>query len=259
MAIATCLIRSSPHYRQDAFIAGLQALGFTVETEYQGRPLTTDNLLIIWNRYGLYDALARQFEAAGARVIVAENGYIGHDSNGHKLYALALNHHNGAGRWYIGEMDRSREQNLKLEPWRNHGDDIVILPQRGIGPDGVAMPKGWSGQVHAKIMQCTNRKVRIRHHPGQNPEVMPLIDDLSDAWAAVTWGSSAALKAIFAGIPVFYCFKRWIGGSAAKYGIEDLSLAYTTDRAELMQRISWAQWAVDEIALGIPFRYLLEL
>ena len=43
------------------------------------RDIKPDDILIIWNRYGKNDEYARQFEAAGATVLIAENGYIGSD------------------------------------------------------------------------------------------------------------------------------------------------------------------------------------
>ena len=62
------------------------------------RPKPGD-LVVVWNRYGNYEAEALRFEAAGAAVIVMENGYLGHHedefrklfaANGEQLYAMAL-------------------------------------------------------------------------------------------------------------------------------------------------------------------------
>src|SRR5687767_5093077 len=129
------LVRSEVHYRRDAINAGLKAVGYDLFSENQiGTPKPSD-VLVIWNRYAGWDARARQFEAAGAAVVVVENGYIGRSENAYakpyttdvqepenQLYALALNYHNGAGRWWIGEPGRWREQGIDIRPWREDGE-----------------------------------------------------------------------------------------------------------------------------------------
>src|SRR4051812_5251481 len=100
-----CLIRTQPHYRHDAFHSGLKACGYDVRTECP-RDIKPDDSLIIWSRYGQKDEYARQFEAAGAKVLIAENGYIGSDIDGHQLYALSRNFHNGGGSWHVGDAPR---------------------------------------------------------------------------------------------------------------------------------------------------------
>jgi len=82
--------------------------------------------------------------------------------------------------------------------------------------------------------------------------------DFEDCWAAVTWASGGAIKAICAGIPVFYEFEKWIGAPSARLGFGDLENPFLGDRGPMLHRLSWAQWNVDEIAKGEPFRWLLK-
>ena len=140
---ALCLIREAPTYRRDASLNGLKAAGFQIMPH--GHKPTPGDLLVIWNRYAHYEAEALRFEAAGAAVIVMENGYLGHHEdeyrksfavNGEQLYAMALWHHNGAGRWPVGAPGRWREQGITVQPWRKNGEHILVLPQRGFGPAG---------------------------------------------------------------------------------------------------------------------------
>ena len=86
------------------------------------------------------------------------------------------------------------------------GEEILVLPQRGFGPQEVAMPEGWVDTTVAAIKRKTSRPVRVRKHPGNHPPEIPIEHDLDNVWAVVTWGSSAAIKALAAGVPVFYCF-----------------------------------------------------
>jgi hypothetical protein len=104
---AYCLIRTQPHYRHEAFVAGLKRCGYDVHLSYARWPVRPGDVLVIWNRYGETERIADGFEAAGGTVLVAENGYIGRGGGtpkhtngpGNHYYALARHAHNGRGRW----------------------------------------------------------------------------------------------------------------------------------------------------------------
>lgn len=270
---AVCMVREAPHYRRDACLFGLKEAGFEIVPESERpkhRPKPGD-LVVVWNRYGAYESEALRFEAAGAAVIVMENGYLGHTedeyrkvfaANGEQLYAMALWHHNGAGQWWIGEPSRWREQGIEVKPWRADGEHVLVLPQRGIGPPGVAMPAGWTEKAVARLGTLTKRKVRVRAHPGNNATQRPLESDLANAWCVVTWASGGALKALCAGIPVFYDFPKWIGEPAAKL-LQDANIEWPRDsdhaREYMLDRLAWAQHTVSDIASGEPFQRLMAL
>lgn len=269
MPFAQCLVRDVPHYRRDAFLAGLRAAGLEL-TSRIGKPSPSD-VLVTWNRYDWYESEARRFEAAGAAVIVAENGVIGasenayakqYDTAGNQLYTLALNYHNGGGRWWIGEPGRWRQQGIAVKPWREDGEHILVLPQRGFGPAAVAPPTGWLETTVQRLKALTHRPIRVRPHPGNEPAKKPLEADLDDCWCAVTWGSGAGIKALCAGIPVYSEWPQWLGFPAALplsvIGRADMEPT-DVSRETMLDRLSWCQWSVPEIASGEPFKRLLTL
>lgn len=255
MKRATCLIRAHSPERRAAFVSGLEACGYTVDGVINPNP-TKDEVLLVWNRSVDRERTILDYEKAGATVLVAENGFIGTDENQHRLYSLFLNHHNGAGRWHVGAEDRWSRLGIDLLPWREDGKHILLLPQRGIGERGVGMPPRWTSDTHHLLSTITKRPLRIRQHPGK--AFAPLEPDLRNCWAAVTWGSGAAIKAIVAGVPVFYDLKRWIGGSAACW-IQNIERPFLGDRMPMLHRLSWAQWSLSELASGVPFEHLLKL
>jgi hypothetical protein len=250
MPAAVCMIRPQPHYRREAFASGLAKAGYSVTFDH--RKPNPGDVLVIWNRYAHYDRLAKAFEAARASVLVVENGWVGDQ----KHFAIARSHHNGAGTWVVGTEDRWSALDLALKPWRRDGEHILVLPQRGIGEDGVAMPAGWAASAYARLRQRTRRPIRVRPHPGREPHP-PLDPDFENCWAAVTWGSGAAIHAIVAGIPVFHELPKWIGGRAASFGIDRLEEPFLDDRRPMLERLAWAQWNEAEVAAGEPFRWLL--
>lgn len=230
------MLREGPHYRRQAFRNGLERNGYTVHYELPAHPKSGE-VLVIWNRYGHLDAAAKRFESVGGTVLVSENGYLGNEFAGKRWYAISRSQHNGAGWWPVGGTERWDRLNVPLAPWRDGGHEVVVLPQRGIGPPGVAMPRGWKAPG------------RVRRHPGLGPCV-PLEKDLSQASACITWGSGAALKAIIIGVPVYYDFPKWIGAQAAVRRTEPLGAPFKGDRLPMLRRMIWAQWTLDEIEDG---------
>lgn len=261
MPTALCVIRNEPSYRKPFFVEGLKRLGYSISDDIGHRP-KLDDVLVVWNRHGSHNAHALRFEQAGAKVIVAENGWMGKDPAGHKLYALCLGHHNGLGTWPVGPEDRWARLGIELKPWRTSGTHILVFDQRGIGERGIASPPGWVDDVQRRLARATKRPVRLRVHPGRklklNDAVMPPLEpDLIDCHAVVTWSSGAAIKAIAAGIPAFHELPGWIGAGAARLGIDDLESPFLGDRLPMFQRLAHAQWTADEIATGEPFKCLL--
>lgn len=251
MPRACVLMRSSDYYRADVFRAGLGRHGFRVEPEWTRRP-EPDDILLLWNRNRGYEPIAEIYEKVGARVMVAENGYVGQPAGGGKFYALALHHHNGAGAWFVGDEPRFH---IDERPWRTNGRHVVVLPQRGIGPQGVAMPHGWPKGIKERLARITDRPIVFRPHPGASKaDPWP---DLRHAHCAVTWGSGAGIKAIQYGIPVFHELERWIGAAAATRLVGDVECCHTPPRGQLWTRISWAQWTLEEIGSGEAFERLL--
>src|SRR5688572_25950698 len=140
MPTAVCLIRTQPHYKHEAFVQGLTRIGYQVSLQPIKR-IGPEDVLVIWNRGSRYTYEARRHELAKSRIMVAENGYLdARDDQGHQWFSLAMNHHNGPGWWPVGAGDRWAEMGMDVQPWRREGSHVLVLPQRGIGAPGVAMP-----------------------------------------------------------------------------------------------------------------------
>lgn len=249
--IAHIALREAPHYRRNIFDTGFKKLGY--KTHFGITKACENDVLVIWNRYGIYHDKAKEFESAGAKVLVVENAYLSKEQlkNNEHWLAISLNHHAGAGFWQCGDNSRWDNLNVELAEWRRNGEETLVLMQRGIGEPGVAMPSNW-----------TFKKGRIRKHPGKvcNTQIS-LEKDLSKAKEVVTWASSAALHALILGIPVFYDFKKWIGASACKHislhGFEDPMMSNEA-RTNMFRRLIWAQWTRSEIESGEALEHLIK-
>lgn len=248
---AILLVRRLPAYRHDVFSHALRKVGFTVSDSPIADP-TPDDILVIWNRYGTGARQADLFERVGAPVLVVENGHLPmRDTK--KTFAIALNHHLGGGYWPKPKYSRYELLDIDLRPWRERGKTILVLPQRGIGHPRVAMPKDWPTRVAQRLSKIAVRPVYVRKHPEllKEKDRVPLEHDLSRAWCAVTWASSAAIKALVAGIPVFHEFPQWIAGPSCALGISNINHADPVQlmggRVEMLSNLAWAQWSVEEV------------
>lgn len=250
MTRALILFKPGLHYRKELFAAGLKTLGYTAVPSL-GDPKPGD-LLVIWNRTGESHSKAKQFEAAKASVLVVENGYLGKDWRGQQWFAMAHNHHNGAGSWHHGGPERWDGFGVELAPWRKPGGECVILAQRGIGEQHLRAPEGWLDLAR------TTTKGRIRRHPGTNKAV-PLEADIGRASCVATWASGAAIKALMLGVPVFYGMPKWIGGSAARElsAFKKGPVCDDAARVAMFRRLAWAMWDAGEIESGVAFKTLL--
>ena len=224
--------------RVEAFARGLRLNGYKVIPGTTMTPGPQD-ILVTWNRIGIGASAARAFEAAGRPVLVAENASWGNDFAGKRWYHIARNRHNTAGRFDDFGPERWDTLGIELAPWRTQGE-TVILAQRGIGAAPTAMPRSWPQEAQARYGG------RIRQHPGTRP-AKALRDDLGYCGQVVTWGSGAALQALLWGIPVASEMPDWIGAQD------------NTDagRLAMFRRLAWAQWTLEEISDGLPFRSLL--
>lgn len=250
---AAVLLRTGDNYRAETFAAGLRSHGFVVDQRFDRCP-DREDVLLIWNRTRGNEPVAEIYEAHGARVLIAENGYTARPQGG-KFYALALDRHNGAGRWFVGDGPR---HDIPEQPWRASGAHVLVLPQRGIGSRGVAMPSSWQSGVLGRIRAATDRPIVIRPHPGHRRNYSAsLEEDLANAHCCVTWGSGAGVKALQAGIPVFHELEQWIAAPAARRLDRNLEDCHTSDRRIAWTRISWAQWTLEEVGSGEAFDALL--
>lgn len=251
------MIRRQPFYRHDAFMAGLKAAGFQVYEGAPKNPPYVEDVLCIWNRYGEVEAIADRFEAAGGTVIVAENGYLNPGGGNPKFdahegkpgyYALALDGHNGSGRWPSGDGSRWKALGIELKPWRTDGEHILVCPNRPFGSKVMMPPAGWAESVAMKFRaRVDERDVRIRPHPGNKRPERALAEDLKDCWHVVIWASSVGIYALIEGIPVRRDAPYWI--------CDELKFR----REDSFERLAWAQWHIDEIATGDPFERLMAM
>lgn len=231
-------LRHNVPVRIAAFRSGLRRLGYEVVADTPSDPGKGD-IFVTWNRIGRADQYAAMMDARGLAVLVAENSAWGNDFCGQHWYTIARGWHNLNCCFDVADDARFDSLAAPLQPFRTAGE-VVILPQRGIGPAVVAMPPRWPHKAFKR------HGGRVRMHPGTQ-KCVPLEQDLANCGEAVTWGSGAAIKALMMGIPVTSYLPGWIGQQ------DNTEMG----RLGMLRRLAWAQWRLEEIASGEAFKRLL--
>jgi hypothetical protein len=260
------LTRADHFYRHEVFNEGLRAFGYEIQ-KTQPRDFRPGDLVLIWNRYSSNLAIAASCEAAGGRVVVAENGYLGiggvspHHMENRDPYAMSLGWHNDSTCIKSGDSSRWDALGIEVRPWQNNaGGHILIAPNRPFGAPGRAMPFDWATDAALRYRNLTGLPVRIRNHPGNHRPPKPLAEDLVGAYACVVWSSSAGVHSLVAGVPVFCEAPFWICKDAAhknpydKKPIVDLR----SQRIAALYKLAHGQFFVDEIRSGEAFAWLLK-
>lgn len=260
MKRAVLLLKPSPHYRRDAFEAGLKRIGYTVVRSIDNPG--PDDLLVSWNLFGPTEKLAESYRRHGAKVIVTENGYMTPPGRP-GMYALSLDGHCGAGRFPSVEgSTRWADLGIPCKPWRSGGKYILVCGQRSIGSREMASPPCWHQKVAERLQRVTKLPIRVRPHPGRVGAGRPLDEDLKGAHAVVVWSSACGVKALTEGIPVHYAAPHWICSEAATSlsRTEDIETQCIDDEARMraLSRMADGQWTYEEIATGEPLQGVIE-
>ena len=246
---------------------GFQRIGYDIK-KCAGfcDPRDERDVLITWTVHKGPKQKARdRFEAAGGRVVVAEEAHLRYLPNGpfpgEQYFSLCLHDHQF--QWANGGPDRWQKWNVALKPWRETGSVVLVRETRGIGSDAATCEPDWHARTAAKLSSLTTRRIELVEHPKkikQRGEIPPTPEEqFADAWCVVTWHSHMATEALVHGIPVialgpFYFLKT------ATYSILDIvdCIPLDDNRLAAFERFAWAQWSRTEIASGEAFARLLQ-
>jgi hypothetical protein len=153
----------------------------------------------------------------------------------------------------LGEhtMERALAMGVQLAPWRTDGRHVLIC-QHGYKfgrPWGINIAK-WHRDIEARVRAATDRPIVVR--PKLAVLTTPLEKDLKDAWCLVTHSSTAAVKAVLAGVPVF-CEPTC---AAAMVGCTDFSQIENPlrpEREEWIAELACRQFSQHEMQSGMAW------
>ena len=168
------------------------------------------------------------------------------------------------------------ELGLQVKPWRADGEHILLIGQ----VPGDASLRGldmvrWLESTIIDLRLLTRRPLVIRPHPlspaaalrslrrrlkddkSVRFDIKPghrLTSALKDAWATVTYSSSAAIDSILAGVPAITLSPASLAWPVADHGLIHVLEPTLYDRQPWLDRLAHSQWSIAEIESGEVWR-----
>lgn len=169
---------------------------------------------------------------------------------------------------------------LTLKPWKNNTNGpIIICTQHIKSQQWINMPAAnkWLADVVNQIRTYTDRHIVIRPHPrcpilitetefkNVSKDIPKKINGTYDdynfhyehAWAVVNWSSNPAVEAVRNGIPVFVGPSS-LAWDVGNHSFETINNPLMPDRQQWLNDLAYTEWTVEEIAQGLPLKYLTE-
>ena len=175
------------------------------------------------------------------------------------------------------DNSRADRLNLKLKPWKEIGEYILICGQHDKSLQWKNMPSmsKWVMQTIETIQQYSKRPILFRPHPRcplpniehefknvirQEPRKTPgSYDDFDiqfdNIYATISWSSNPGIHSIINGVPAF------VGPSSLAYDVANTDLAKIEnpnmpDRTQWLNDYAWTEFTVEEISAGLPLKCL---
>lgn len=206
-------------------------------------------------------ALIREAKRAGRDWYYADNAYYFGRGTHFRITRNRLMH-DGLGR---AGPERFAKFGCELRPWRTRGDHVVLATQsETFYRDRHQVSRGaWTDRIVAELAQHTRRAVIVCHKPDAaasgNAATHPGLEAaLVGAWALVTHSSSAAVKAILDGVPVF-CDPICMAASVGRTSLAEIERpVFPGWREQWLWNLAANQWTWREIESGRAWRDLQE-
>jgi len=165
---------------------------------------------------------------------------------------------------------------LKLKPWQQTGNVIVICGQHHNSEQWINKPKMsvWIQQQIQDIRKYTDKPILVRPHPRNqfdfdekqftNVKIKKpnrdynTYDDtdfkkvLKSTWAVINHSSNPAMEAVFNGIPVFVS-ESSLCYDMGNYNIADIVKPAMPNRSNWINKLAYTEWTVQEIRDGLPW------
>ena len=137
--------------------------------------------------------------------------------------------------------DSTRKANCKVKDWKKDGSTIVVIkPSNTVGR--IYPVSEWFDETMATLKEHTDRKIIVKKK-GEGA----LNDVLTNAFAAVCYGSVADVDTVRLGIPVF-CGSISPSSFVAQHDLRLIETPSYPDRAQWLRSLAASEWGLDEMS-----------
>lgn len=222
-----------------AFAAGAKC------QEQVGGPLREGDFALFGNP--LLEPMLFEAQRLGRAWYYGDHAFFGRG----QFYRCAKNEYQFDGLSGDDDPRRFESFRIPIKDWRKTGSHVLLCPNSADFLRRFCAP-GWVDDTVKALRKFTDRPIRVRW----KHDTTPIMRDLNDCWAAVTFCSNACVEAVLAGIPVFATRPC----AALTMGSGDLSMvespAMPGGREQWAARLANHQWSLKEMAQGDLWRVL---
>jgi len=160
------------------------------------------------------------------------------------------------------KADRFEKFGMKVQAPNFKGKNILICPSS----DGIHNYLGrpnWLNETIAEIKKHTDRSIKIREKPrgrgtsGPSEALVPLSEELKDAWVCVTSCSISAVEAQCMGIPTICDVKSFAEPVSANH-FADIENPYFVGAEDWLYSLAYQQFTPEEFENGFAIETLLD-
>jgi hypothetical protein len=219
----------------------------------EDEPEILADIPVVWGVLRDSDRIIAQAKSQGLYFFYVDHAYF---NRGHgRTYRITRNGYE-AGPIRVVPGDRISALQVRLEPWRKSGSEIIVCPPT----DYFMQAHGcidWLDTTLATLRSVTDRPIKVRRKPKPGEEVVPLEQALQNAHALVTHSSNVAIEAVCFGTPAFVA-PASAAAPVARTNILEIENPIYPDRASWLAHLAYNQFSFEEIANGRAWRMLLE-
>lgn len=254
---------NTPHQNEqcDSFISGLESLGIPYVYNKNQNSVIKTKRVAAWG-WRMQHLLPKH------DILCLEHGYIGDRRKYTSLGWNGLNNYATFAEYPDDNGARFKRHGGILKPWKNGGEYILILGQ----VKGDSSLKGqdiapWYQRMAKEAHDHYGLPVYFRPHPvsqrrkgyesirGLNNLGGTLDEAIAGALFTIAYNSNSCLDSVMQGVP---CYAGDRGTMAWDLCMKEIAPIVYPKREDVVSRVAWTQFDLEEIAAGWPLKRLLK-
>ena len=160
------------------------------------------------------------------------------------------------------KSDRFEKFGMKVKAPNFKGKYILVCPSSPNINEYLGKPN-WTQETVEQIKRYTDRPIKVREKPrgrgtsGPSEAIVPLSEDLKDAWVCVTSCSISAVEAQCMGIPTV-CDEKSFAEPVSANQLNDIEDPYFVGAEDWLYSLAYQQFTPEEFTNGTAIEILLD-
>ena len=160
------------------------------------------------------------------------------------------------------KSDRFEKFGMKVKAPNFKGKYILVCPSSPNINEYLGKPN-WTQETVEQIKRYTDRPIKVREKPrgrgtsGPSEAIVPLSEDLKDAWVCVTSCSISAVEAQCMGVPTI-CDEKSFALPVSANNLNDIENPFFVGAEEWLYSLAYQQFTPEEFTNGTAIEILMD-